>query len=201
MKIISLSALLVLFSITTLAQSPPPAKQEAAPGLDVLEKKWHKEFYNPAMYEDPFSANDERRQAIQDQRDANRINSILMRQGQSAVRVAPRVKPIETAADAPSQSFIYTAKVKNTGNKTISSVEWEYLFLDAATNEIIGHHRYLAKINIRPDRGVNLVGQSDAPPAGVIKAGNSGKNKGERYAEQIIIHRIEYADGTVWQRQ
>jgi hypothetical protein len=41
--------------------------------------------------------------------------------------------------------------------------------------------------------------RSGTPPTGTIDASNAGKKSRDQYSEQIVIQRVGYADGSVWQ--
>jgi hypothetical protein len=87
--------------------------------------------------------------------------------------------------------------MKNTGSKTVARIEWDYFFLHPDTLQEAGHRSFRHDAKIRPGKEVELSGQTSSPPIRVIDA---TKPVQVRYAEKIVIQRIEYADGSVWTR-
>jgi hypothetical protein len=106
----------------------------------------------------------------------------------------------EARPGRPTVEYIYRAKVNNTGSKAIRKMVWEYVFFDPATQKEVGRRRYENKVNIRPGKSSNVIARSLTPPTGTIDANQVGKQPKDQYSEQIVIQRIEYADGSVWLR-
>jgi hypothetical protein len=62
--------------------------------------------------------------------------------------------------------------------------------------------QFLCAVNIKPDKDKELQAFSVSGPSEVISAGSlSNKSGGNPFAEKVIINRVEYADGTIWQRK
>ena len=172
--------------------TPPPA---APPDLVVLQKKWQSYVRNPALDADPFDANEE----FEDARQAQRINEIrnAVRARGSESREPPpaRVSKIANPDSKQIVTYVYRAKLKNTGAKTIRAIDWGYAFLDPETRQELGQHLFTTKVKIRPGHDNELVGRSAKPQTSTINVKNAGKELGE----QIVIYRVEYDDGSVWQ--
>ena len=107
--------------------------------------------------------------------------------------------PASTDPGPSSIRYIYEAKIKNTGEKTIRAIFWTYLLFDKNTGALVGRHRFRSNVTIRGGKSVNLVARSRNSPVGVINASKPLKDKGATYDEAVMIDRIEYADDTVWQ--
>ena len=194
---VSLLFLLLLAAAPAAAQTltvntPTPA---APPDLVVLKKKWQVYTRNPALDADPFDANEE----FEDARQAHRVNEIrntIRARGNEAREPPPaRVSRINNPDSKQFVIYVYRAKVKNTGAKTIRVIEWAYTFLDPETQQELGHHPFLTKVKIRPGQDSELVGRSGKPQTSTVSVKNADKELGEH----IVISRIEYDDGTVWQ--
>ena len=92
-------------------------------------------------------------------------------------------------------THVYRARVRNTGAKTIRVIDWGYTFLDPETRQEIGRHLYTTKVKIGPGRDGELIGRSRKPQTSTVSVKNAGKELGE----QVVIYRLQYEDGSVWQ--
>lgn len=94
-------------------------------------------------------------------------------------------------------NYQFTALVKNTGSKTITSVQWAYFFVPPDPHE---RFVYLltTKINIPPGKEKNLRDQvsSSVIPTNPSKAASSHNRA--LFKERVVILRLDYADGSSW---
>ncbi len=204
MKILNSLLLLLLLAVGVSAQAVSNGAD--APGVAVLEKNWRREVRNPMLEEDPMRANIEQEELERAMKQNQRTNAIRASMGLPPVPPPSRVPSARDDDRAPAPSslivlYVYRAKVSNTGSKAIRKLVWEYVFFDPSTQKEVGRRRHENKVNIRPGKSTNLVARSVSPPTGVIDAAQAGKKSRNQYAEQIVIQRIEYADGAVWQRK
>jgi hypothetical protein len=194
-RAVSLLFLFLLGAAAAAAQTPATTAT-APPDLVVLQKKWQTYTRNPALDQDPFDANDD----FADAQRAQRINDLQNKiRGRGAEALEPPPPPSKRNKDAPPpgqvKTYIYRAKVRNTGLKTIRVIDWGYNFLDPETQQELGRHFYSTKVKIRPGQDNELVGRSAKPQTSTISVKNAGKELGE----QVVIYRVEYEDGSVWQ--
>jgi hypothetical protein len=175
----------------------PTATPIAPPDLVVLQKKWQTSTRNPALDQDPFSANDDFSDAQRAQKMNDLQNKIRGRGAEQLEPPPPRTKRNNEDPPPPGHvtTYVYRARVKNTGAKTIRVIDWGYTFLDPETQQELGRHLYQTKVKIRPGQDEELVGRSAKPQTATVSVKNAGKELGE----QIVIYRIEYDDGSVWQ--
>lgn len=201
MKYFCLLGLLLLLTLETSAQTLSDSS-----GLSVLQKKWSINFLrspNSALDEDPFRANDEARQANQDQKEYLRVKALRQKLGLPQEEPRVRVKPIKaTGAQSRNEDSIlytYQIKIQNNGTKTIERVVWNYVFFNSTTNEEVGRHTFISNTNLKPNKTDNLVENLLSPPTGSINAKDAGKKLSKLYTEQINITSIQFTDGSVWQ--
>ena len=160
--------------------------------------------------EDPFAPNVEFTDAQRAQR-VNEMQNRIRGRGaesrepppQNTSRTSDPNKPRDTF-EQPKKSlpssdrrtiYTYRAKVKNTGAKTIRVVHWGYAFLEPDTQKPLGLHRYSTKVRIRPGESVELAGRSSSPQTSTVSAASASKKP----EELIVIYRVEYDDGAVWE--
>lgn len=173
----------------------PTATTAAPPDLVVLQKKWRSYTRNPALDVDPFDANEEFEDARQAQRINEIRNTIRARGNESREPPPVRSSRINNPDSKTIVTYVYTAKVKNTGAKTVRFIEWGYTFLDPETSQELGSHVFTAKLKLRPGQENELAGRSNKAQTATVNV----KNAGKALVEQVVIYRVEYEDGTFWQ--
>lgn len=107
----------------------------------------------------------------------------------------------ESRATKPqaTDGFAYRIKVQNPGTKAVEIVFWEYQFHDPADPSLVARRQFLCGVNIAAGKSKELEGFSLSGP-GVVNV-NTLANKSENpFKEQVLINRVEYADGSIWQR-
>ncbi|MDQ3665825.1 MAG: hypothetical protein M3410_04335 [Acidobacteriota bacterium] len=191
--------ILLLFLLAAGVSAQPSTDVSDPPDLAVAEKSWRKEIRHPALGVDPFVANDEQKEFERAQKDNAIRNSVRVREG-GTPQPTVRTKPLENESQGPSARYVYRAKVRNTGTKTILALVWDYRFFDPLTLEEVGLRPFTHRVKIRPGKGFELIGHSASPPARVIDSRKAAKDLGAQYSEKVVIRRVEYADGSVWLR-
>lgn len=197
MKILSI--LLLSFLSVGFVVPQTALKVPEAPGVTVERFSWRKEVIIPALLDDPMRPNEEHSDLVKRQKATIRENVIRSKTGEILVPPA-HTSPPSRAPGLSSIGYRYLAKVKNTGEKRIRRIEWQYSFLDPETEVEIGQHRYRSYVSVRPGKTADLIGWSTTPPVGVVKVSKSCDGLGSKYSERVVIHGIEYDDGTIWQR-
>jgi len=96
--------------------------------------------------------------------------------------------PAKSDPGVSSIHYLYEAKIKNTGVKTIRAIVWEYSLFDPETNVEVGRHRFSGKTTVRSGKTVNLIGRSTKPPTGIVEVTKSGVRSRITYHERIVIH-------------
>ncbi len=196
-----MKALCVTLLLLALAGAASAQTADEAPGVSVVGKSWSRQVRNPAMEDDPFRANDAQNDWVQAQQEIQRQNK--RRNNQEAP--PPKLPKAAGGSDFAGMivMYLYKAKFTNTGEKAIHGLEWEYTFVDPATQAEVGRHTYMHKIKLRPGKSIELMGLSDGPPTQVVNVKDSKKSAQElrdKYAERVRVTAIVYADGTTWQR-
>ena len=199
MKIFHLLLLGFLFANVALAQTANP--QADAPNVAISKISWHKDVFVPALYDDPMRPNQEQVDLKREQRAIAKANNTRVQQGQNPLPLPTReiMSANREVPPGPSVNYLYQAKIKNIGEKTIQGIVWEYAVIDPESGAEIGLHRFTHNSKIRPGKTVNLKGYSATPAVNVISA-NSSNDTRSQYSERAVVNRIEYADGTFWQR-
>lgn len=105
----------------------------------------------------------------------------------------PRPKPVD--------GFTYRAKVRNAGTKVIEVLFWEYQFTTTANPREVTRRQFLCAVKIKPDKAKELRSFSLLGPTDVISVESLAREAGNPLQEKVVINRVEYADGSIWQRK
>ena len=199
MKLLNLLLLGLLLAGATLAQSASAPSDP--PGVTVTRFSWHKDIYVPALFDDPMTPNQEQADLKREQKAIKKANTARVAGGQTPLPMPTReiASSRRDIPAGPSVNYLYEAKVKNAGEKTIKMIVWEYLLFDPETEVQVGRHQFIDTSRIRPGKTGNLIGYSATPPTSILLAKKAGKESEHKYTERVVINRIEYDDGSFWQ--
>jgi len=222
MKLVSLLFLMMFLTGIASAQSSSAVKDSSASSVDVLEISWRKEVFIPALYDDPMRVNQDQKDLERDRKATEAENSTRAKQGETALPtptkkvasntpvgstpmgvplgdepVGNRNAPTQVEPGTSSVYYVYKAKVRNTGEKDIRIIRWQYVLSDRTTGEIVGSRYFNTPVNLHAGKTAQLIGKSRSTPAKVVDV-NADKDIRGKYLERVIIEAIEYADGQTW---
>jgi hypothetical protein len=214
MRFLHLLLISLLSAIPTVAQTDTTATQAApaisqtsillseAPGISITQINWRKDIYIPALYEDPMKPNQEQADLLREQKAVRKMNAVRIQEGQSPLPIPTReiLSTRKGAPPRPSVTYLYEVRLKNTAQKSIRALIWEYRVYDLETQSEVGRHRFSDSSKIRPGKTANLMAYSATPAVSVVAVPKSGKEWRAHYSERVVVSRIEYDDGTFWQR-
>lgn len=215
---------LLLASTASAQTSSNPASGDA-PDVTVAQCRWHQAVFVPALYEDPMVINQEHTDLERDQKATTRLNVDRAKMGQTPIpvptkKIAANIPvgstpmgvplgdepagnqnlPARSDPGASSVHYVYEAKIKNTGVKTIRTIVWQYILFDPETELEVGRHQFTGRVSLRAGKTANLVARSRTPPTRIVQAAKSSKGSPDKHADRVEINRIEYDDGSFWQR-
>ncbi len=187
-----------------------PAKSTDGSSLTVLSHKWTKTRQvveklktetgpAPQLAMSPANRNFARNVRVNDPagvRDPNADST----DGRAAA-IEKMVQESRTAQPKPIDGFAYRVKVQNAGSKMVDILFWEYQFIDAANPTTIARRQFLCGVNIKPGKDFEVKAFSLSGPSDVVHVGSLAKNKENTFQEKVVINRVEYADGSIWQRK
>jgi len=105
---------------------------------------------------------------------------------------SPKARPVD--------GFAYRVKLRNVGKGNIEILFWEYQFSDALNPATVTRHQFLCGVDVRPGKDKDLEGFSVTAPSTVVNADSIAKGEKNPFQEKVVINRVEYSDGTIWQR-
>lgn len=184
-----------------------PSSNQDSP-LTVVNFKWEKarrkvetppvEGNAPARAMIPQNRNFARNARINDPQGVRDPNGDTL-DGRSAAMEKSVAESRDTKPKS-SDGFAYRIKVQNPGTKVVEIVFWEYQFHDPTDPSLVARRQFLCGVNIGADKSKELEGFSLSGPA-VVNV-NTLANKAENpFKEKVLINRVEYSDGSIWQRK
>jgi len=202
MKILLL--FLILCSFITFVQTPATTN-ETAP-MSVTGFKWARarqtvethqaEASVPERGMIPQNKNFARNARINEPRGARDPNQDTL-DGRSAA-MEKSVQESRAPKSEARDGYAYRIKVKNSAKKVAEIVFWEYQFYDTSQPELVARRQFLCGVSIQPDKHRELEGFSLSGPSDVVSV--DALIDKSRFKESVLINRVEYADGSMWQR-
>ena len=200
MRILALCALFLALAGVARAQTPA---QTAPPDIAVEKYSWTKERigWEADPFGGPVEGFEDIRRRLADQRRIERARATgnigEANKVEREMRAEQVIKARPTAP--PRYAFSYKLFLRNTGIRTIKEVDWDYVFYDKATGQELGRRQFTGVEKIAPGKGKELAFLVSSPPTQSISVYSLGKKEREGLSEQIVLVRVLYEDGTVWQ--
>jgi hypothetical protein len=195
-----LLSLLIPYQVSTTNDGSP---------LTVISFKWSRarrtgdtsetEGAAPARAMIPQNRNFARNARINDPQGARDPNADTI-DGRSAA-MEKSVAESRSRKTGPVDGFAYRIKVQNAGEKIVEIVFWEYQFQDPASPDLVTRRQFLCGVNIPAGKGKELEGFSLAGPSDVVNVKTLADNSAKPFKENVLINRVEYSDGSMWQRK
>src|SRR5829696_3224230 len=109
----------------------------------------------------------------------------------------------DARAQAPEvvEGYAYRVKVQNAAQKNIDVIFWEYQFEETANPSNLTRRQFLCGVQIKGGKEKELQAFGGSGPAGVVSAESLANKAANPFAERVLINRVEYADGSIWQRK
>ncbi len=95
----------------------------------------------------------------------------------------------------------YKIKVQNPTSQAVDILFLEYQFSDRSNPENVTRRQFLCVANLSPGKEKELQAFSLNGPPDVVNVKSLEKNSASPFDEKVVINRIEYRGGSVWQRK
>jgi len=205
MKILVTLVFLLSTSLVTLAQTSSLSTPE--PDVAVVKFSWSKE--RVGWEQDPFSGPienfDEMRVRSRNEKrilDAKKGgNSAEMNRAERDARSDDALISRIHQNTRTRYGFVYKVSIQNNSLKAIKSIDWDYVFFDSQTKGETGRREFTSEEKIAPGKTRELKFFIPAAPTQTISVSALNKNERNGLGEAVIIIRVEFADGTSWQRR
>ena len=200
----SILPLLLLLSFS--AQNQSPVVSGDAPPVSVVSFKWFKDRQSPPQNEPskaPAAAMIPQNKNYERNRRGNmspgeRDPNLDTMDGRSA---AMEKAVQDSRAPKPVDGFAYRAKIHNGTTKPIEIVFWEYQFTGSVGGAPLLRRQFLCGVTLKPEKDKELQAFSLSGPHDVIDVGTLARKSPDPGADKVVINRIEFADGSIWQRK
>jgi hypothetical protein len=193
--------LLVLVLILNSA-SAVGFSQSADGGLVILKFSWGRERLNLRPSVSPLASQEELIQRSQRERElaAARNASDRGRAGRIETQIINHDQAIAkaTQTELPRDGYRYKVTFRNDSMKTVKSIDWDYLFVDPITHEVVARHQFSSDENIKPGKSKGVDVLYLVPPVKTVNARLLNKKDAMPFTEQVVVARILYSDGSIW---
>jgi len=210
MKIVAALFIFTCLSTVVRGQQPQasPTTEEGPPGLTVQKFSWMREMIpgwdkNPTGAEsyDTMRARVAAEQRVQSARNSGSKGATARAEGESKLYEKADANNRAKASERPRFGYRYKILVRNSGQKAIKSIDWDYIFLDPDTQAEVERHQFTSDEKINPGKEKELSIFNLAPPTRTISARASNRKDTPPFVERIVLVRVEYSDGSVWPSQ
>jgi hypothetical protein len=99
----------------------------------------------------------------------------------------------------PRYYFIYKTKIKNNHTAAITQIDWDYVFYERGTDNELGRQEFTSDEQVGPGKTKELVVMIASPPTRTVSVTSLNLEEHDRFSEKIVLVRVKYADGRVWQ--
>ena len=206
--LVAFAALVAAFAVAAVAQTrqPAAASQADASGVALVKFGWDKERVN--WERDPFGGPGEnfdemRARARNEKRldDAKRGGSPEADRIRREARADSALLELARRKGPPRYGFRYKLSVRNDGAKAVKEFDWDYVFTDSATGDELGRHKFTSEGRVPVGKSKEFSFFIPNPPTLRVSAYALDKNERAGLQEQVVLVRVLYEDGTVWQRR
>jgi hypothetical protein len=208
-RFIRRSRLLLLACLTaTCASFGQEARNAGTSGVEIIKIHWERQVRLPRNFDpsviptnnsfpDPAS----RASAPPPPTDGTSARRVaLANAGASGAPAGPESQFPDAPAHLP-VFYVYSMEIRNAGPARVEAVAWDYLFLDAKTNAVLGAHHLFNYDKVQPGHSATLRAAQRIRPIPVVNAQNEADAKdpkGRRLAERAVIRCVIYEDKTAW---
>jgi hypothetical protein len=164
-------------------ETQPEQEQGTVPARAMIPQ--NKVFARNARINDPAGARDPNADTLDGRSEAL----------EKSVQESRSTKPKST------DGYAYKIKVQNPGPKVIEIVFWEFQFQDPADPSLLARRQFLCGVNIGAEKNKELQGFSLSGPSEVVNVKTLANKSENPLQERVVINRVEYSDGSIWQRK
>ena len=195
------TAFLLVVVILGLA-GPPSFSQSADGGLVVLKFTWERERLNLRPSVAPLASQDELVQRSRRERDlaAARNASDRGRAGRIETQMNNHDEATTKASqtERPRYGYRYKVTLRNDGVKSVKSIDWDYLFVDPSSQQVVARHQFTSDETIKAGKSKVVEVLYLVPPVKTVDARLLTKKDPTPFIERVVVTGIQYSDGTIW---
>jgi len=99
------------------------------------------------------------------------------------------------------EGFTYLAKIQNNSEKPVSIVFWEYQFREKGSPSVLSRRQFVCLAKLKPQKAKDLEIFTLTAPSSVVSVKTLSKKSQPTFDETVLINRVEFEDGSNWQRK
>jgi hypothetical protein len=201
MKCLSLVVLMIVPAIVACAQTTTTDRS----GVEIVKFNWTKErlgwegnpFNGPIENFDEVRARTRNEKRIEDAKRGNSadIDKIRREAKADAANIEAQHKNPQVR-----YAFVYKTTLRNATEKTITSVDWDYVFVDRGNETELGRQQFTSDEKIAPGKTKELSVVASKPPTQTISVTSLNTSERDSLSGRIIIVRLQFSDGSLWQQ-
>lgn len=178
--------------------------QETSTPVVVIKFSWEKERIRPRPSMATLASQDEliqqsrREQQLAAARNAQQKGTSSRLETQNVNHQDAKIKAQQT--ELPRDGYRYKVSLRNEGVKTVKSIDWDYYFVDPNTHQELARHQFTSDETIKPGKSKEVSVLYLKPPVKTLGAQSLGKKETSLLTAQVVIVRLQFSDGSVWQR-
>ena len=195
----------LLFPLVVQAQEP--SASENNPPLTILNARWSRDR-QPAenavsVSVPPVAAVTANDKAFARQRRANDPAGVRDPNADSIDTRSSELERIvqQSREPQPVEGFAYQIRVQNGSERVTQTVFWEYQFAEIENPSHVTRRQFLCAIKMKPQQEKDLRVFGLRGPTDVVDVKSLGKSRQDQFKQTVLINRVEYSDGTFWQRK
>jgi hypothetical protein len=205
MKVYALLLSLLVVPIASNAQTSSPSTTPSE--VEVVKFSWSKERLN--WEQNPFNGPNENFHEMQYRARAEKRVSDAKKSGTAGqqssaerdLKVDAAIVQAGRQRTGPARYyFIYKASLKNSSTRQIDEIDWDYVFIDSATGLELGRHQFTSTKAIPPGKSKEVSFMLSAPPTKRISVYALDKQERSGIADKVVVVRVKYSDGSVWEQ-
>ena len=104
-------------------------------------------------------------------------------------------------AKPQTDGFTYQTKIQNNSTKPVAVVFWEYQFREKGNPAILSRRQFVCVAKMKPSKTRDLEIFTLSAPSSVVSVKTLSKKSEPTFDESVIINRVEFEDGSNWQRK
>jgi hypothetical protein len=181
-------------------QSPDPQENF---DFTIVKHSWSKERINweGDPFRGPVETFDDLRRRLADERRVGRARASGNTAEAAKVEREMRSEQVIKARPPapPRYAFLYKLSIRNNTNKTIKVIDWDYVFFNTDTQTETGRMEFTSEEKIGPGKTKQLNAMARRPPATTVSVYELNKTERQGLDGEVVIVRLEYTDGSIWQ--
>ncbi len=171
-------------------------------GLAVIKYNWEKETIRRRASMESLASQDE---LVQQSRRERQLAAARNSSDSMTTNRIERENNMRDQATAKADTgrsvdgYRYRVTLRNDTTKTVKSIDWDYVFIDQAAQQVVARHQFTSDETIKPGKTKEVYVLYLIPPVRSVSAERLASKDPLPYSEYVVIARVKFSDGSTWQ--